>query len=126
MRLETIDKLRSQIGKITPTLSSQPPGGGSIYKSPQHDLINKIVDIQDGIYQEVKVLEDRRLAIQLAIEALEDEVYKTMMEYRYLQGMTWEWIASEMHYSWKWTHVLHKRALSAIIVPVDEVYTKVP
>jgi DNA-directed RNA polymerase specialized sigma24 family protein len=126
IRMDKIDWWRSQLGKVTPTLSSQPAGGGSIYKTPQFDLINKIVDIQDTLYQEIDVLEKLRLAIQEAIHGLDDQVQKTMLEYRYIDGMTWEWIASEMHYSWKWTHVLHKRALTAITMPceqIDKVYT---
>ena len=114
IRLDALEKWRSRIGKLTPELSSQPGGGGSIYKAPQFDLINKIVDLQDSVYQEVVTLEQTRSAIQLAIEGLEDEGYRTMMEYRYLQGMSWEWIASVMHYSWRHTHRIHSAALDMI------------
>jgi len=34
------------------------------------------------------------------------------LTYRYINGKTWEEIAVEMHYTYKWVHVLHGQALA--------------
>ena len=109
---------RSRLGKLTPTFSNMPGGGGSVYKSKDLDLIDKIVDIEAEIDREIDELVDLKEEIEAAISSLKDEKEKTLMEYRYLSGMTFEWIASEMHYSWRWIHKLHKQALANMEIKV--------
>ena len=113
-KLEMLSEWRSRLGKIGPVISNIPGGGGSIYKSKDLDLIDKIVDIEAQLNKEIDELVDLKEEIKAAINGLKDEKEKTLMEYRYLGGMTFEWIASEMHYSWRHTHRLHKSALGKL------------
>ena len=113
-KLEMLSEWRSRLGKLGPVISNIPGGGGSIYKTKDLDLIDKIVDIETVLNREIDELVDLRDKIKTAINSLLDEKEKSLMEYRYLSGMTFEWIASEMHYSWRHTHRLHKSALSKL------------
>ena len=108
------ERLRSQIGKITPTLSLLPAGGGSIYKSHDHDTINRLVDLVEMMDRTLNRQIDARIEIDAVIQAVEDDRYKELLEYRYLDGRSFEWIASVMHYSWRHTHRIHSAALDMI------------
>ena len=113
-KLEMLSEWRSRLGKIGPVISNIPGGGGSIYKSKDLDLIDKIVDIEAQLDKEIDELVDLKEEIEAAINGLKDEKEKTLMEYRYLSGMTFEWIASEMHYHWRSVHKIHVTALSKL------------
>ena len=48
------------------------------------------------------------------IERLPDVRFREILKGRYLEGDTWEWIASWMGYDTRHVHRLHKRALAAM------------
>lgn len=110
------ERLRARLGKLTPTLSDMPGGGGSIYKSADIAIIDKIVDLEAEINQKIDRVIDLKREIEQLIDSIDDEREKLLMSYRYLDGMTFEWIASEMHYHWRSVHKIHVRALSKIII----------
>lgn len=108
------ERLRVRLGKLSPTLSDMPGGGGSIYKSTDIDIIDKIVDLEKEINKKVDRAIDHRRRIEQLIDGLEDEREKLLMSYRYIDGHQFEWIASEMKYHWRSVHKIHVRALSKI------------
>ncbi len=116
-RFNECEQLRAGLGKITATLSLVPAGGGTIHKSKDHDIINRLVDIVNAMDQEMDAWIDARIQIETAIKAVEDERYQELLTYRYIDGRTFEWIASEMHYHWVWIHKLHTRALDKVQIP---------
>jgi hypothetical protein len=111
---QEIERLRAQIGKITPTLSLLPAGGGSIYKSHDHDTINRLVDLVGMMDTDLNKQMDARLEIDAVIKSVTDDRCQELLDYRYLQGQSFEWIASVMHYSWRHTHRIHSAALDMI------------
>lgn len=113
-RLGEVALWRSRLGKLTATISDMPKGGGTIYPGGDIAIIDKIVDLEAQIDREIDQLTDIRDKIGQAIFALADVKERTLMDYRYLQGMTFEWIAGEMHYHWRSVHKIHVRALSKI------------
>lgn len=112
--LADLDRQRVRLGKLTPTLSDMPSGGGSIYKSTDIDIIDKIVDLEARINQRIDEAINVRERIQQLIDGLEDDREKLLMNYRYIDGQTFEWIAGEMNYHWRSVHKIHVRALSKI------------
>lgn len=115
-KLDEIECWRSRIGKITACYSSQPAGGGSIYKGRDHDLINKVVDLQDEIYHDIVRLETLSYEIRQVIESVQDDRERQLLQYRYVDGKSFEWIAGEMFYSWRHIHRLHSDALSNVVI----------
>lgn len=90
----------------------------SAYTGPSDKTGNcvlEIVSLQKEIENEISDL----IALQREIEAtIRDLVPETaqrgILEARYLAGMTWEQIAYEYHYAYRWTLRLHARGLEAM------------
>jgi DNA-directed RNA polymerase specialized sigma subunit len=110
-KLEEVSRLRSKLTKITTVPSPLPKGGGSIYGKTEEILV-KIVDLEHEIDADVDRLVDMKKSIENAIAAVEDDRERLLLQYRYLDGRTFEEIAVQMHYSWRQTHRLHSRALT--------------
>ena len=76
--------------------------------------MDKVMEIEAQITREIDQLHTIRQEIKEALDQLEDENLKLLMEYRYIDGMTWEQIAEKMDYSRQWVTSLHGRALFQI------------
>ena len=92
-------------------MTAEPRGGGSIYGKTE-EIIAKIVDLEKEIDADVDRLISVRDNIKSVIEAVEDDRERLLLQYRYLDGWTFEKIAVEMNYSWRQIHRLHSRALT--------------
>lgn len=98
--------------KITPSLSQAPGGGenGSRVERP----MDKITEIEAQITREIEELCNVRQKIKEILAQLEDENLRLLMEYRYIDGLTWEQIAEKMDCSRQWATSLHGKALLQI------------
>lgn len=112
--LEEQRRWRERALKITPTLSQAP--GGSESGSPVERPMDKVLEIEEEINREIDELQTVRQEIRAALNQLEDENLKLLMEYRYIDGLTWEQIAVEMHYSYMQICRLHGKALQTIML----------
>ena len=109
-KLEEIARLRSKLTRITQVLTAEPQGGGSIYGKTE-EIIAKIVDLEREIDADIDRLISIRDNIEAVIEAVENDRERLLLQYRYLDGWTFEKIAVEMNYSWRQIHRLHSQAL---------------
>ncbi len=98
--------------KTTPNLSQAPGGGES--GSPVERPMDKVLEIEEEINQEIDELQEVCRGIKTVLGQLEDDTLRLLMEYRYLDGLTFEEIAVKMHYSWRWVIKLHGKALAEI------------
>lgn len=112
--LEEQSRWREMALKITPVLSQTPGGGES--GSPIERPMDKVLEIDEEIKREIEELQTVRQGIRSALDQLEDEKLKLLMEYRYIDGMTWGQIAVEMHYSYMQICRLHGKALKTIML----------
>lgn len=112
--LEEQNRWREMALKITPVLSQTPGGGES--GSPIERPMDKVLEIDEEIKREIDELQTVRQGIRSALDQLEDENLKLLMEYRYIDGMTWEQVAVEMHYSYMQICRLHGKALKTIML----------
>ena len=112
--LEEQSRWREMALKITPVLSQTPGGGES--GSPIERPMDKVLEIDEEINREIDELQTVRQEIRSALDQLEDENLKLLMEYRYIDGMTWEQVAVEMHYSYMQICRLHGKALKTIML----------
>ena len=110
--LEEQSRWRERALKITPTLSQAPGGGGS--GSPIERPMDKVLEIDIEINREIDEMQIARKEIRDTLNQLEDENLKLLMEYRYIDGLTWEQIAEKMDYSRQWVTSLHGTALLKI------------
>ena len=110
--LEEQSRWREMALKITPTLSQTPGGGES--GSPIERPMDKVLEIDVEINREIDELQIIRQEIRAALNQLEDENLKLLMEYRYIDGLTWEQIAVKMNYCWRQVCRKHGQALTQI------------
>ena len=110
-KLREIDHWRAKLTRIMPIYSTEPKGGGSI-RGKTEGIIAKIVDLEKEIDADVDRLVAIRDGIKAVIESVEDDRERLLLQYRYLEGRTFEWIAAEMNYSWRQIHRLHSQALT--------------
>ena len=112
--LEEQSRWREMALKITPVLSQTPGGGES--GSPIERPLDKVLEIDVEINREIDELQTVRQEIHAALNQLEDESLKLLMEYRYIDGLTWEQIAVKMNYSYMQICRLHGKALRTIML----------
>lgn len=112
--LEEQSRWREMALKITPVLSQTPGGGES--GSPIERPMDKVLEIDEEINREIDELQTVRQEIRAALNQLEDESLKLLMEYRYIDGLTWEQIAVKMNYSYMQICRLHGKALRTIML----------
>ena len=116
-RLEgEIETWRSLAEKITPTMSCLPGGGagpGRMVSALEHILaLEEVLAGQIGRRTEI------RREIGQAIDGVPDDRLAHLLRLRYVDGLTWERIAVEMHYSYKQIRRLHGRALNVLECPI--------
>ena len=112
-KLKEVARLRSKLTRVTEVYSTEPRGGGTIYGKTE-EILAKIVDLEREIDADIDRLISIRDNIKAVIEAVEDDRERLLLQYRYLDGKTFEWIAAEMNLSWQWVHKLHSKALAKI------------
>ena len=112
-----IDEKAAWNAKATATTSSfsdMPRSGGGSDKI--QTTVEKIIEIEEKLDHEIDAFVDLRNRIEAAVEKLEDGRLRDVMRYRYIDGMKWEQIAVEMHYSYMQVCRLHGKALLEIML----------
>lgn len=100
--------------RVSPNLSGMPRGGGG---GGTQGAISKIVDLETEINAEIDKLVEKRKEIEGIIRAVEDNILRTLLEYRYINGKKWEEIALMMGYDYRYILKIHGKALS--LLPSD-------
>lgn len=98
----------------TSSFSDIPRSGGGADKI--QTTVEKIIEIEEKLDHEIDAMADLRNGIEAAVEKLEDGRLRDVMRYRYIDGMKWEQIAVEMHYSYMQVCRFHGRALLEIML----------
>lgn len=63
---------------------------------------------------QIEKLEQTRAEILQVIGQVEDNTLATLLTEYYVNGKTWEEVAVQMRYSWRWIMKLHSKALRAV------------
>lgn len=100
--------------KVTQNFSPTPGGGES--GSPIERPMDKVDELERKITQAIDELADIRMEIEAVLGQLEDDTLRELMEYRYIDGLTWEQIAKKLHYSYVHTCRRHGEALNKIML----------
>lgn len=112
--LRLIERLRNIATNITVNLDEKVNGGKT---GGRASTIEKIVDLQKKVNEEIDSLVDMFCEIRQTIESLCDEDEKLLLTLRYVEFMEWEEIMDEMHFSKTQVHRIHRNALENIIIP---------
>lgn len=112
-----IERWHSIAEKVTQTFSAvrfTVPDGSRI-----ETAVEKIDTLRDSLAAKLEDLIRRRIQIEHAIDAVEDDRLRQLLRYRYLDWMTFETISEKMGVSTKWVQRSHKKTLDVLDCPVN-------
>lgn len=118
--IEELAQLEALATKTTSVL-----GGDRVQASGSQqkmaDCVAKIIETKDRIEKEIDTFIDYKREARYLIFASCDADTVSLLNKRYFQGLSWEQIAVEMNYTYKWVSGgLHQRALSQVQKALDE------
>ena len=112
MELE-IEKWRTQLeGMGAQLIDGMPRSHGN--KKDWEKAILEIERLNGELTRELLNLRTKRQTIIDAINEMKTPILQVLIERRYLDGLRWEEICAEMHYSWRQVHYMHIKALRQI------------
>lgn len=115
-KIRQVSSLNDLAGKCTPVLSDMPkaPSGPT---SRMEEIIVKIIDLENEINADIDRLVDLKAEIAGVIKKVANMEYQTILERRYLAGMSVEDIASSMGKSERQIYRMLKEAYQEVVVP---------
>ncbi len=102
----------SKACKITPVYTDMPKQTSGDNKLQR--AIEKLLEEDQRLAEKITEYLTAKREIEAEIETVEDEQLRCLLRYRYIDHLTWEKIAEEMHYSVQHTYKLHIKALEKI------------
>ena len=111
--MEHLQQLRSQAQRITAAYKAVPGGGGS--GSGRVEITAQILQLEATIKADTKRLQDELLMVRFMINSLDDFQERIILNYRYINGKTFEAIADKTHYELRQVYRIHGRALAKLV-----------
>ena len=111
--VEHLQQLRSQAQRITTAYKAVPGGGGS--GSGRVEITAQILQLEAVIKADTKRLQEELLMVRFMINSLEDFQERIILNYRYINGKTFEAIADKTHYDIRQVTRIHGRALAKLV-----------
>lgn len=112
-KLEDLHQLKEMVTKITPTLKDDVVSGGG-NQDKLGDAMAKIIDLEAEINRDVDRYVNAKQEISATLEKISDPDQLQVLHQRYVQYKTWEQIAYDTGFSYRWVCTLHGRALQEI------------
>ena len=110
-RVSEIEDLKDRLLNITPTLSPDKGGGAGGAHDKMAGTMARIVDLQQQINADIDGFVDKKNVALKMLDGMKNPVHMTILHRRYFLHQSFERIASDMNYSWRWVCKLHGRAL---------------
>lgn len=111
---EEIAYWESKAQKVTSSWSAIPSGGKGSDKVQMGAI--KIAELRESLIDKINHLVAVRIEIERAIGTVQDDTQRRLLRRKYINGLTLEQIAVEMHYSYVHTCRIHGYALSNIML----------
>ncbi|HML45694.1 MAG TPA: hypothetical protein PKE04_02950 [Clostridia bacterium] len=112
-KLEQVEALCSLTRKVAVSYGSEPVSHTRNVSSLEDSII-RLMDAETALNCAIDALVDMKMDIAQCINAVPNYDCQLLLEKRYLCFQTWEQIATDMHYSSRWVHIVHSRALTAV------------
>lgn len=113
VRLSEKDDLKEKLLHITPTLSPDKGSGGGGTQDKVAGIIAKMIDLENKINADIDRFADMKQEALTLLDKMENHTYMTVLHRRYFLHETFERIATDMGYTYRWVTRLHGRALQA-------------
>lgn len=111
---EEIAYWESKAQKVTSSWSAVPSGGKGSDKVQMGAI--KVAELRESLIDKINQLVAVRIEIERAIGTVQDDTQRRLLRRKYINGLTLEQIAVEMHYSYVHTCRIHGYALSNIML----------
>lgn len=111
---EEIAYWESKAQKVTASWSAVPSGGKGSDKVQMGAI--KVAELRESLIDKINQLAAVRIEIERAIGTVQDDTQRRLLRRKYINGLTLEQIAVEMHYSYVHTCRIHGYALSNIML----------
>lgn len=111
VRLSELEELQDKLKHITPVLSTDKVSGGGGVQDRMADAVARVVDLQQTINADIDRFADMKQEALTLLDRMENPVYMTLLHRRYFLHHSFEKIASDMNYTYRWVTRLHGRAL---------------
>lgn len=111
-QVEELEKWKAIATKITPAYSDMPKGNGGGDKI--QTAVERIIEIKDELDRSVDEFVKLKNDIRKKINAVDDIKLRMLLEYRYIDGFTFEQIAVSMNYTYRNIIYMHGSALNKV------------
>ena len=111
--LREIERLRESLTGVTAPLKDDPVQGSGA-SDRMADTVARIVDAEEALNPALTEINDRIREILAAIDSVPDEMEKTVLTLRYIEGLDWISVSQRISYEERQTFVIHGRALAAV------------
>jgi len=119
--LEELAQLKVLSTSISsPNLSGMPPSSTRNTEPSFVKCINKIVDLEKIINDEIDRFVELKKEIREVINNVPDPDERLVLRLRYIEFLKWEAVASSMGLSLKQVHRIHASALMNVKIPYQE------
>ncbi len=116
LKLARLDSLKEKAGRVSQLMTGLPSSGGPGDRTGS--LAADMVDLEEEILREYSALIQRQQEIGQAIRRVPDEQQATVLEMRYLQGVSFVGIAMRLHYDERQIYRIHQKGLRHIAMQI--------
>lgn len=112
--LRQVERLKAEIEELHTMRSVSAEGSSTDSKGWKSDLSGHMVRLERLEKEKEKEIRNMMRSyerVERAINNLDDMQEKDVLFYRYIKGMNWLEVAGKMHYSERWVHMTHGKAL---------------
>lgn len=107
-----LDRLREVTLRVTARISPAKPSGKPVPGNGE-DAMLRVLDGEARLEEVIGHIGEALSARLALIESLGDERQKTLLTFRYINGLDWETIGYRMHYERSQLFLIHSSALEA-------------
>ena len=112
-KLRQVENLRSLTQKVTASFGREPVSHTRNVTSLEDSII-RLMEGEEQINQQIDKMVNLKMDIAALIDHVRNENYRLILEKRYLCFLSWDEIATDMHYSSRWVRNVHERALEVV------------
>ena len=112
-KLRQVENLRSLTQRVTASYGREPVSHTRNVTSLEDSII-RLIEAEEQINQQIDKMVNLKMDIAALIDHVRNENYRLILEKRYLCFLSWDEIATDMHYSSRWVRNVHERALEVV------------
>lgn len=109
-KIAEVEALYAMVTRITPAMKQDVVSGGGS-EDKMGNAVARIVDLKEEINREIDTYVDMKREASMLLDKLENPLHYKVLHKRYILGETFEQIATEIRYTYRWVQKLHGRAL---------------